>query len=300
MRRFVFAVSVLVVGFNVAACCFGNATGGLTLSGPPVAIAPGFAPDPMMLSGSAGGTVSANTQDASCRGNVAMLPNHTLQLSAPMSLRLLAHSDTDTTMVVRLADGTYLCNDDSDGFDPIVEHAFPAGDHNVWIGTFATGATASYTLGITVNPAIQPSTMGSGVVPPIGGPTLGGGRTPGTVLVTGVATVALVTGNVPGVTAGSTCTYTQSVSENPAPLDCRWRVECSGVVVYGDGDGGYAPCSDPSWPPGTLVADIQTTSGDRDASLIINPGGMSARDDATGPRGEYSVTCTMMPIMPPG
>ena len=97
-----------------------------------------------------------------------------------MTLRVLAHSDVDTTLVVQLADGTYLCNDDTDGRDPVVEGSFPAGNHNVYVGTYSAGQTAPYTLGLTVNPAITPSTMQSGMVPPIvGGPTVGSGPTGG-------------------------------------------------------------------------------------------------------------------------
>jgi len=49
------------------------------------------------------------------------------------------------------------------------------------------------------------------------------------------------------------------------------------------------------------VADTGTTGVDNDPSLVINPGGMSVRDDAQGPRGEYSITATMMAMpIPPG
>ena len=307
MKRIMFVGSVLVVGATAAACCFGN-QGSFDMDGPVTALTPGFSPDPMILRGSAGGPTDASTQNPMCRGFVGLLPSHTLQLASPMPLRILAHSDADTTLVVRLADGSYLCNDDTDGHDPVVEGSFPAGDHDVFVGTYSSGSSAPYALGLTVNPAILPSTMeapqpvvGGPMGGPLGGPT-GGGPAPGTVLQTGTATVALVTGNLPGVTAGSTCSYTQSAADPSSGFDCRWRVECNGVVVYGDGTGGYAPCHDPSWPPGVLVADTGTTGVDNDPSLVINPGGMSVRDDAQGPRGEYSITATLaggVPI-PPG
>ena len=112
MKRIMFVGSVLVVGATAAACCFGG-QGSFDMDGPVTVLGPGFVPDPMILRGSAGGPTDASSQNAMCRGFIPLLPSHTLQLSSPMTLRILAHSDTDTTLVVRLADGSYLCNDDT-------------------------------------------------------------------------------------------------------------------------------------------------------------------------------------------
>ncbi|MDQ3034481.1 MAG: hypothetical protein M3Y87_18880 [Myxococcota bacterium] len=290
---------VALITLPMAGCCFGGAGSNFTMSGPTVTIAPGFAPDPMLLSGVAGGPTDASSIDASCRGHLSIIPSHTLSVSSPMPmLRLMAHSDTDTTLVVRLSDGRVVCNDDGDGFDPIVDLTnVPAGQHNVFVGTYSSDATAPYQLGITTNPSLTPSTMTQPVVAPtLGG---GGGAPAGTVLSTGTATVQIVSGNLPGVTQGTTCTYTQlAVDAAVSGFDCRWQVVCAGVTVYGEGDGGFNPCTDPSWPPGTQAADLATSGTDRDPSLVINAGGLMVRDDAQGPRGEYQITATMSPAMP--
>jgi hypothetical protein len=309
MKRVTLIASLVPIVLTMLACCFGqNGFGNFTVSGPTTTIAPGFAPDPMLIHGTAGGPTDASTLRPECRGFLSLIPSQTLALTAPMSLRIMAHSDQDTTLVVQLADGTYVCNDDSDGVDPLVEHAFPAGNHNVFVGTYASGTSAQYTLGITTNPTVTPSTMQSagplGMIPggPIGPGGAGGAAgTPadGPVLVTGTATVAMVTGNLPGVTAGTVCTYTQMAVVPPGAFDCRWRVECGGTVVYGEGGGGFNPCRDPSWPPGVLVADSNTESNDGDPSLIINPGGMSVRSDAQGSHGEITITATLSPTAPP-
>ncbi|AKF10274.1 hypothetical protein [Sandaracinus amylolyticus] len=311
MKRLVAITALVALG----GCCFGG--GNFTVTGPTTSIGPGFAPDPMILAGSAGGPTDASTLSPTCRGHVGIIPSHTLQITGPMpQLNVLVRADQDTTLVVRQPDGTYVCNDDSDGLNPAVALTnLAAGSYNVFVGTYAAGASASYTLGLTTNPSVTPSTLGAGgVVPPFpppvgGGPTLpppppvGGGGTPGTVLRSGVATVALVSGNVPGVAAGTQCTYTQTaVDAAQYGFDCRWQVTCGSHVVYGEAEGGFNPCTDPSWPPGTLVADVNTSGNDRDPSLVINAGGLMVRDDAQGARGEYQITATMAaptPI-PPG
>lgn len=297
MKRHVAICALVALG--AGGCCFGG-TGSFNVSGPATSVGPGFAPDPMVLSGSAGGPSQASSLDPTCRGYVGIIPSHTLQVSGAMPmLRIMARSDEDTTLVVRRPDGTYACNDDSDGLNPAVDLAnVQPGAYNVFVGTYSSGRSATYQLGLTTNPSITPSNM---LTPPTM-PVAGGGA-PGTVLRSGVATVALASGNLPGVTAGSTCSYTQTAVD-PAQygFDCRWQVVCGGAIVYGDGDGGFNPCNDPSWPPGTLVSDINTTAGDRDPSLVINAGGMMVRDDAQGARGEYQITATIpsaMP-MPPG
>ena len=282
-------VSALLLG----GCCLGSIPG---LGGPVTAVGPGFAPDPMLIAGTAGGPSQAASSDANCRGWLPFLPNHTLQVSAPMPfLRVMVASSTDTTLFVRLADGRVVCNDDADGTNPAVDLPnLPAGAHQIYVGTFAQGGSAPYTLGLSSSPAMTPTLMtaqpGLGPPPPPPPPP-----PPGDGL---GFTVAFVSGNLPGVTAGTTCIATQS--QVPAPAagapDCRWVVQCGGVTVYGDGDGGYVRCADPTWPPGTRAFDANTTGVDRDPSLIINAGGLMVRDDASGPRGEFQITGVLSPV----
>lgn len=308
MNRHAALCALLTLG--AGGCCFGG-SGSFDVSGPTTHLGPGFAPDPMILSGSAGGLSQASALDPSCRGYVGIIPSHTLQISAPMPmLRVMALSGDDTTLVVRRPEGVYVCNDDSDGLNPSVDLAnVQPGAYGVYVGTYASGSSASgssasgssasYQLGLTTNPSITPTTM---LAPAGGAVGVSAGGAPGTVLRTGNATVALASGNLPGVTPGSTCSYTQTAVD-PAQygFDCRWQVVCGGAIVYGDGDGGFNPCSDPSWPPGTLVADTGTSSSDGDPSFVLNAGGMTVRDDAQGARGAFQITATSrtMPF-PPG
>lgn len=293
--RLVPLLVLLALATAASGCCLSGGgssgvapIGGGAGTGPATSLSPGFAPDPTFLNGSAGGPTDASTMSPTCRGFVPSSPSHVLVLGAAFpTLRLLVHSEADTTLVVRMADGSIRCNDDSDGFDPVVEGPFPQGSHEVFVGTYAAGAPSAYQLGITVNPALTPSTM---TVQPIVATVPGGGTGPARVLREGVATVAIATGNLPGVAQGTVCNWQQTTADPTSGYDCRWRLACAGQVLYGDGEGGYAPCSDPSWPPGTFVADMGTTAQDRDPSFMFAVGSMTVRDDETGARGAYSVT----------
>lgn len=147
-----------------AGCCFTAQGGATPASGPITSLAPGFTPDPILLSGTAGGPTAAPSLDARCTGWVSTTASHTLEVTAPIPLlRVMAHMDIDdgdATLVVRLADGTYVCNDDADALDPIVELTnLPAGEHHVFVGIRSETATAPYRLALTSSPALRPSAL---------------------------------------------------------------------------------------------------------------------------------------------
>src|SRR5690606_35132525 len=98
-----------------------------------------FTPDPHTANGAAGGGTDASTLDPNCRGWVASRPDHLLVTSGDFAnLRVMARSEQDTTLVIRMPDGTYRCNDDSEGgVNPLVEGAFPAGTYAIFVGTYS-------------------------------------------------------------------------------------------------------------------------------------------------------------------
>lgn len=187
-------LSVLAAG-----CCFGGVPnippppvtspgpgGGTTVTTPPVAasaitLAPGFAPDPTLTVGNAGGPVEASTMGGSCRGTIGAAPNITLTTTAAISgLRVVVSSPQDTTLVVRLADGTVLCDDDGGGYpNPMVSGSFPAGSHSIYVGTYSPSATgAGYTLAFTTNPTVNAGSLGTAPPPTIPPTTIAGGTGP--------------------------------------------------------------------------------------------------------------------------
>lgn len=165
---------VLHRGFMFLACALAVACGERDGEQAPVdpnafALGPGFAPDPQVKTGMAGGPVEASQRGGDCRGWVAPLPNHTLVLSAPLShLRIVVHSTGDPTLVVALANGTLLCNDDSEGLNSMVEGSFPAGTHQVFVGTYSQGPPAPYSIGVSQGVTLLPSMIAAhtGPAPP--------------------------------------------------------------------------------------------------------------------------------------
>lgn len=134
------------------------ATGG---GGATITLGTGFSPDPTIATGTSGGAREAATLSSDCAGWVSASPDHVLELSAEMpSLRIMAYGteeDSDVTLVVRKPDGTYLCNDDSDGFHPMVEGAMPQGRYEIFVGSYEEGRHQAYRLGITTQADATPS-----------------------------------------------------------------------------------------------------------------------------------------------
>ncbi|MBX7196456.1 MAG: hypothetical protein K1X94_30665 [Sandaracinaceae bacterium] len=178
---------------SVAGCCFGGhpsvppppVTSPGTTVGPgtvtPVAagssitLAPGFAPDPTLTVGNAGGPVEASTMGAACRGTIGLGPNIALTTTAAIpNLRIVVSSAQDTTLVVRLSDGRVLCDDDGGGYpNPMVSGSFPPGTHQVYVGTYNASATgAGFSLGFTTNPTVNAGSLTAVPPPPI--PVAGG------------------------------------------------------------------------------------------------------------------------------
>lgn len=170
-----------LLALGLAGCCFGGTPGttgvtppppiggGTTAGGPMVTLAPGFAPDPMTLSGNAGGPVDAMTIGPTCRGYIGAAPNHILNVTTAFpALRVTAVSSIDTTMVIRLADGRVICNDDFESLNPGVVDMFPAGQHQVWIGSYMAGGAGAYTMSISAAaaiPSVIPGLAGMGSFP---------------------------------------------------------------------------------------------------------------------------------------
>lgn len=123
-----------------------------------VTVRPGFRPDPAIRAGSAGGPREADALGESCRGYIADAPSHVLKVDAPVSgLRVLVAMRGDATLVIELADGRYLCNDDSEGLNPILAGPFPTGRHRVWVGTYSPTPPGGidYTIAFTADPALS-------------------------------------------------------------------------------------------------------------------------------------------------
>lgn len=161
-----------LLALSLAGCCFG----GHPLGGPPAAasatLAPGFTPDPMTVTGTAGGPIQASTLGSDCRGTVGLTPNHTFTLTAPFSsLRFSVTASADTTMAVRSPTGQVFCNDDTNGLNPEITNSFPAGVVQVYVGLYGGGVGTPYSMAVSQPAAPVPTGDSPLVLGPGGIPT---------------------------------------------------------------------------------------------------------------------------------
>jgi len=101
-----------------------------------------FDPDPVTVEVEAGGDDDAASLGAGCSGRIGTdAPDVTIRFSNPVRpLILYVLSEADTTLVVRRPNGSWACDDDSHGLNPMVTLAKPAsGEYAVWIGLHGDG-----------------------------------------------------------------------------------------------------------------------------------------------------------------
>ncbi len=98
----------------------------------------GFPLDPFIVSVNGGGPVDAGTLDPACTGYVNEDATLAVEWSGAAELiRLFYYSDHNPTLVVRLPNGKYVCNDNATRLllDPVVNLDNPeAGEYRVWVG----------------------------------------------------------------------------------------------------------------------------------------------------------------------
>lgn len=118
------------------------------------ALSAGFAPDPHTLQMVSGGEVEASYLGEECAGYAAVAPDFRMTWSGDSSeLRLFFAADDggDTTLLVKLPDGSWVCNDDAAGtVEPMVVLPNPPhGRYDVWVGSYEAGAFVAGTLHVT-------------------------------------------------------------------------------------------------------------------------------------------------------
>lgn len=126
-----------------------------------VALAAGFSA-PHVVEGRSGGSTDASTVSPDCVGNIDSTPDHALDLSAAMAgLRIFAAAEQDITLVIQQPDGSYVCNDDFDGTNPLVTaESFAPGTYKIWIGNYdASEGAAAYRLGFSTAADASPAQL---------------------------------------------------------------------------------------------------------------------------------------------
>lgn len=102
-----------------------------------------FSGDPRVINVTAGGRLSAQSIDPDCRGSVANSPDVRLNYVAGGSLPLIISVDSgsDTTLAVNGPDGTWYCDDDTNGVNPVVRFSSPqTGRYDIYVGHYQEGS----------------------------------------------------------------------------------------------------------------------------------------------------------------
>ena len=135
---------------TTAAQLGGGAAAGGTSNFGTVSLSPGFMPDPTVVQGTSGGAIQAATWSPNCRGWVSPTPDHLLAAAGNFDLlRVLVRSSSDTTLVVQKPDGQYLCDDDTEGRNPVIAGQFAAGTYKIWVGSYRQGQNSAYHVGFS-------------------------------------------------------------------------------------------------------------------------------------------------------
>ena len=132
-----------------------------------------FQPDPQTYTIVAGGTVDSSvlqTPNGACNaGWVATVPDIRINYTTgSYPLRFYVDTPgTDTTLAVNTPDGTWHCNDDTVGLQPVIDIAAPAGgQYDIFVGTYAQNENPSITLYVTEIPTNGP--VGQATDTPVG------------------------------------------------------------------------------------------------------------------------------------
>jgi hypothetical protein len=119
-----------------------------------VELAAGFIPDPHSVEIAAGGALDASQLGGTCVGWVAQAPdfrvNWTASETSQLPLTFHVTAETDTVLVINDAEGNWVCNDDTDGINPVVSfQGAVSGQYDVWVGTYSQGDLQPSTLHVT-------------------------------------------------------------------------------------------------------------------------------------------------------
>ncbi|MBN1954427.1 MAG: SUMF1/EgtB/PvdO family nonheme iron enzyme [Anaerolineae bacterium] len=121
-----------------------------------VELAAGFLPDPYEVPIVSGGAVDVDAMGigTDCRGYATSAPDYrSFWSGASDELRIFFVPETvgdDATLIVNDPAGSWFCNDDYSGWDPMVIFENPAeGQYDIWVGSYSAGEYIEGTLYVT-------------------------------------------------------------------------------------------------------------------------------------------------------
>ncbi len=120
-----------------------------------VGLRAGFSPNPHATNVTGGGPVDASYLGGDCVGHATSAPDVRLTwtgVSDWLRIFVVADGAGDTTLLIRLPDGSWACNDDADGttLNPMVAFHDPLpGQYDIWVGTYEANESVPGTLHLT-------------------------------------------------------------------------------------------------------------------------------------------------------
>ena len=104
-------------------------------------LAPAFAPSPFTRDALSGGDIEVKSLRLgdNCLGYAASDPDFLIELTGEFNrITFLVASADDTTLIMNLPNGSWACNDDTNGLNPaLVLHNAPPGSYRLWIGSYS-------------------------------------------------------------------------------------------------------------------------------------------------------------------
>ncbi|MCY3779603.1 MAG: hypothetical protein OXG78_04775 [Chloroflexi bacterium] len=165
MARMPFCTLMMIIALLVAPTVAGQ--DGLNPTGEPRygsrALAPGVLTSPFTLDVVSGGDVAVKPLALAdnCLGYAASDPDVLVELAAGFDrITFLVASAEDTTLIANLPNGSWSCNDDTNGLNPaLVYHKATPGRYQIWIGSYAPDTFDEAVLYITeAGPEALPTT----------------------------------------------------------------------------------------------------------------------------------------------
>lgn len=99
-------------------------------------------PWPVTSEGVSGGEIDVDyvggTASGACVGFATALPDHILTVENESDLRIEVESNRDTALLIHGPDG-WRCNDDGNGYQPLIEGDFERGTYRIWVSSYGGG-----------------------------------------------------------------------------------------------------------------------------------------------------------------
>lgn len=129
----------------------------------------GFLPDPHQVQIVSGATPDnavdinqlslAPANSGACRGYATHQPDYIVQVQNPgQLLRFFVNAPGDTTLVINDGAGRWWCSDDDGGnLNPLIDIANPpAGQYDIWVGSYQAGANIQGVLSVSELQSVTP------------------------------------------------------------------------------------------------------------------------------------------------